>query len=43
MNELLTQAQMEHLRAENERLRAALAELEKTLLWVTKQLKEMTQ
>jgi hypothetical protein len=43
MNELLTKLEMEHLKAENERLREALAKLEKTLVWVTEQLKELTK
>lgn len=43
MNDILTKAQMEHLKAENERLRAALAELERTLAWVTTQLRELTK
>jgi len=43
MKDILTELQMEHLKAENERLREALKKLEQTLVWVTEQLKELTQ
>lgn len=43
MNELLTPDQVMALKAENDRLRAALAELEKQLAWVVKELRELAQ
>lgn len=43
MNDILTPAQVRELQAENAKLRAALAELEKQLAWVVKELRELAE